>query len=103
VPLEIRGDLRAWDATISGEGWSVGVEAEMRPRDLQALRRRIALKQRDGEMPIVILLLADTRHNRALVREHADDLSDSFPLSGARALELLRAGASPTATPIILL
>jgi transcriptional regulator with XRE-family HTH domain len=103
VPLALGGDLRAWDATIVGDGWSLGVEAETRPRDLQALRRRIALKQRDGQMPFVILLLADTRHNRELVHNHADDLRDSFPLSGARTLELVRAGANPGASSIILL
>ncbi|HET7026609.1 MAG TPA: helix-turn-helix transcriptional regulator [Candidatus Limnocylindrales bacterium] len=103
VPLALKGDLRAWDATIAGERWSLAVEAEMRPRDLQTLCRRIALKQRDGEMPAVVLLLADTRHNRELVRDHGDDLRVSFPLPGARALELLRAGANPGASSIIRL
>lgn len=48
VPLPIGGDLRAWDGHVSGAGWHVGVEAETRPTDLQALERRLALKLRDG-------------------------------------------------------
>lgn len=103
VPLPIRGDLRAWDATVAGTGWRIGVEAETRPRDVQALRRRIALKQRDGEMEHVILLLGATRHNRELLRDHAPDLLDGFPMPSARALELLTAGADPGASSIVLL
>jgi hypothetical protein len=41
-------DFRAWDAVVSGAGWTIGVEAETHVRDLQALERRLALKQRDG-------------------------------------------------------
>ena len=48
VPLALQGDLRAWDAVIRFSDGSVAVEAETRLRDLQALERRIALKQRDG-------------------------------------------------------
>ena len=60
-------DFRAWDAVVSGVGWTIGVEAETHVRDLQALERRLALKQRDGAMSLVILLLADTRHHRELM------------------------------------
>jgi transcriptional regulator with XRE-family HTH domain len=68
VPLPIRGDLRAWDAVIGGPGWRARVECETRPRDLQALERRLALKQRDGGMDFIILLLRDSAHNRELLR-----------------------------------
>jgi len=102
VPLPIRGDLRAWDANVIGDHWLIGVEAETRPNDAQALRRRIALKQRDGGIEHVILLLADTRHNRELVRAHAADFADDFPLAGRRALELLRAGVDAGGSSIVL-
>jgi transcriptional regulator with XRE-family HTH domain len=48
VPLSPSGDLRAWDgiATVAGERFAI--EAETRLHDIQALERRIALKQRDG-------------------------------------------------------
>ena len=65
VPLPIAGDQRAWDALIRGEGWRYGVECEMNPTDGQALLRRLALKQRDGMVDGVIMLLPDTRQARA--------------------------------------
>src|SRR5688572_22572737 len=39
VPIPIVGDLRAWDASIGGPGWTVYVDAETRIRDVQALER----------------------------------------------------------------
>ena len=103
VPLPLVGDLRAWDALIRGRGWRCAIEAETRPRDLQALERRLALKMRDGAIDLLVLLLLDSRHNRALVREHADTLHERFPVAGSRALELLAAGVSPGGNAIVLL
>lgn len=103
VPIPIRGDLRAWDAVIRGLDWQQAVEAETRPRDVQALRRRISLKQRDAGVAAVILLLADTRHNRALVRDYGDTLRPDFPIPGKATLELLRAGLNPGGSSVILL
>ena len=81
----------------------MGVEAETRPRDIQALERRLALKMRDGGMGSVILLLAATRNNRLLLRTHGDALAERFPVPGPRALELLRAGILPGGSAIIQL
>jgi transcriptional regulator with XRE-family HTH domain len=91
VPLPIAGDLRAWDGHVSGAGWRIGVEAETRPTDLQALERRLALKLRDGCVDAVILVLANPRHNRALVQAHRDELVERFPVPGRRALDALDA------------
>jgi len=102
VPLARNGDLRAWDAVIRAPRWSVGVEAETRPTDLQALERRLALKQRDGEMPTIVLLLADTRHNRAIVAG-TPDLADRYPVRGRAALAALEAGTHPGGSVLILL
>lgn len=103
VPLPIPGDLRAWDATACNASVRIGVEGETRLRDLQAVERRVALKERDGGMDRVILLVADTRYNRDVVRAHAGALSGRFPTPGPRALELLRAGADPGGNALILL
>lgn len=103
VPLPIPGDRRAWDAFVSGDGWRLGVEAEMRPNDLQALERRLALKQRDGGVDHVLLLLADTKDNRRLVRAHGDALRARFPLPGHRAMRLLATGAALPADALVLL
>ena len=103
VPLLVPGDLRAWDGLVSGAGWRVGIEAETRPTDLQALQRRLALKMRDGGVDALILVLADTRHNRTLLHAHGDELAQRFPVSGRRAMELLAAGAHPGGSAIALL
>jgi len=55
VPLPIHGDRRAWDAVIRGNGFMVGVEAETRLHDVQALGRRLAFKRRDGAVDGLIL------------------------------------------------
>jgi transcriptional regulator with XRE-family HTH domain len=65
VPLPIAGDQRAWDAMTTLWSLRVGIEAEMRPSDLQALQRKLALKVRDGGVDRLILVLADTKANRA--------------------------------------
>jgi transcriptional regulator with XRE-family HTH domain len=67
VPLPIDGDLRAWDAVIGGDGWSIAVEAETVLDDLQAVERRLNLKLRDGEIEHAMLLVADTRRNRGVL------------------------------------
>jgi transcriptional regulator with XRE-family HTH domain len=96
-------DRRAWDAVISAATWRIGVEAETHPRDLQALERRLELKLRDGDVDHLILLLLDSRHNRALLRAHSATFEARFPVAGRRALELLRAGAAVGGNSVILL
>lgn len=108
VPFPRAGDLRAWDAVAGGlRGASrrirVGVEAETRPNDVQALDRKLALKERDGDVDRVILLLADTRHNRLFLRGSGLTLRTRFPLDGRQALMHLAAGTDPGASAIVLL
>lgn len=110
VPFPQAGDLRAWDATVAGFQIPAGrtrrrgaVEAETRPVDLQALDRKLALKERDGGADWVILLLANTRHNRSLLAGPGATLRARFPLEGRRALELLAAGVDPERNAIVLL
>jgi hypothetical protein len=103
VPLLIHGDLRAWDATILGAYFGVGVEAETRLRDLQAAARRTNLKQRDGELDHVILLIADTRANRLALRISGAELGSAFPVSQRECLRALREGRDPGGSAIIVL
>jgi hypothetical protein len=103
VPLAISGDLRAWDAVIEGSGWQVPVEAETRLRDIQALSRRLGLKQRDDRREVVILLVGDTRHNRHVLRLAGPDLAATFPMSGRAVLGALRNGERQIASGIVLL
>ncbi len=104
VPLPDRHDMRAWDAVVFGGGSGFAVEAETRPRDVQALQRRLALKLRDDpNVRHVLLVLADTRWNRRLLREHGDALRRAFPTDGATALDSLAAGQSPDGDAVVLL
>jgi transcriptional regulator with XRE-family HTH domain len=102
VPFPLPGDRRAWDAVIRLDGIVIGVEAETRPRDLQALDRRLNLKRRDGGIDRVVLLLAATRHNRDLIRDHAAGLASSFPVNGRDALDALSHGKDPGGSAILL-
>jgi transcriptional regulator with XRE-family HTH domain len=86
VPLPQPGDQWAWDAVT----------------DLQALQRRIALKKRDGHVDRVVLVLADTRHNRSLLRLLGDSLRDPFPIQGRAARLALRSALDPGADLLVL-
>ena len=103
VPLPIAGDPRAWDATIAGLGFIVGVEAETRVRDAQAVGRRINLKQRDGELDHLILLVAGTRANRRALAAASGELTAAFPISQRDCLRALRDGRDPGGSSIIVL
>jgi transcriptional regulator with XRE-family HTH domain len=102
VPMPQPGDRRAWDLVGTGPALRVALDAETRLRDLQGIDRRLRLKQRDSGFERVILLVADTRSNRAVVREHAAWVSERFPMPGRRALELLRAAVEPDEDSLIL-
>jgi len=103
VPLRIERDLRAWDAVIGGRGWQVPVDAETRLRDVQALSRKAALKRRDDGAEIMILLVADTRHNRQVLRLAKPDLIAEFPVAGRAALAALSSRERPAGSAIIIL
>lgn len=97
------GDRRAWDAVVRIARVHVGLEAETRGRDSQGLQRRVALKKRDGMVDYVVLLLADTRHNRSFLRASGIGFMADFPVPGRVALQRFRAGMDPGGSSIILI
>jgi hypothetical protein len=103
VPIPILGDLRAWDLQIRLGSEIIGIEAETRLSDVQALDRRIALKIRDSPVTLVMLLLADTTANRRTLAEHRDALRSGFPLDTRAILAALRTGRPPSASGIVVL
>lgn len=104
VPLPITGDLRAWDAVMELANVRVAVEAETRVRDVQALQRRVSLKLRDDPNTTrVVLLLADTRSNREMVRAEERILSEEYPLSSRAMLASLSEGRAPESSGVVLL
>jgi transcriptional regulator with XRE-family HTH domain len=82
VPIGSLGDLRAWDVQLDGPG-SIGVDAEMRLRDIQAIQRRCETKWRDSGVDRV-LVVAATIHNRTVLREHSVALLSTFPATAPR-------------------
>ena len=96
------GDLRAWDQLLRGPA-SIGVEAETRPTDLQALLRAMSAKRRDSGVGRVVLLVAGTARNRAMVRTHVGLLRQMFPLDTRATLAALGDGRDPGADGLVLL
>jgi transcriptional regulator with XRE-family HTH domain len=88
------GDLRAWDGELVAGTDRCMVEAETVLADTQALDRRIGLKMEDDGVDRVILLVADTRRNRDVLRSAAL-LRSRFPLDSSLVLAALRAGRLP--------
>jgi len=103
VPMPLPRDLRAWDVVLVVGDVRIGIEAETRVRDIQSLERRTALKLRDSGFERAILVLADTRSNRRVVRETAPLLAASFPVSSAVAVRALRAGSIPEANAVVFI
>ena len=85
APVVTGGDMRAWDVLLSGLV-VIGVDAETRLHDIQAIQRRTALKRRDGAVDRVLLVIADTRHNRRVLEEHSVALAGTFPARPRAAL-----------------
>jgi transcriptional regulator with XRE-family HTH domain len=105
IELPVPGvlDHRAWDAGIDGPECRCRVDAETHVGDLQAVERRVALKQRDGREPCVLLLLADTKHHRALLEVAGAGIRTRFPTSQRAAMAALKAGRSPSGSALLLL
>lgn len=103
VALDLPGDQRAWDAVVTLGATRIGVEAETRPRDFQELARRLALKERDGRVDRVVLLLLDSRSNREALRGPNPLVGSRFPIDGTEALARLHEGQDPGGNATILL
>jgi transcriptional regulator with XRE-family HTH domain len=102
VPLPIPGDRRAWDALVALGGRRAGCEAETRLGDIQALERKLALKLRDGAVDLILLVVADTSHNRETLSLHRDALRALLPLDNAQVRRALRDDRLPSANGIVI-
>ena len=102
VPIPIAGDLRSADGVATGSDFDAVVEAETRLHDIQATERRLRAKQRDLEATRAILLVADTRHNRAVIAA-VPELQRQFPVGTRTCLAALRSGRDPGADCLVIL
>ena len=106
VPLPIEGDLRAWAAENRPPPpaqWRIRVEAETRLADGQALQRKLALKLRDDPVGHLILLVSDTRSNRAALRLIREGLRELLPLDTRELLLALGRGNEPAGSGIVIM
>ena len=102
VPIAGDGDQRAWDARLDGPG-SVGIDAETRLHDIQALQRRCETKWRDSGVDRLVLLVASTRHNRRVLAEYREALRSTFPADTPETMTALRQGHLPGSNGIAVL
>jgi transcriptional regulator with XRE-family HTH domain len=102
VPVPLPGDPRSGDGMIGGNGWDALVEAETRIGDIQLIERRSAAKQRDLGARRLILLVADTRHNREVLRRHPE-LRERFPIGTRRCLARLGQALDPGGDALVIL
>jgi transcriptional regulator with XRE-family HTH domain len=103
APLNLPGDLRAFDALLTSGNQTIAIEAITRFHDAQAQLRSAALKQRDGRVNRLVLLVSATHHNRAALASAADLLVTSFPVPMRRLLAALTVGDDPGDNGIVLL
>jgi transcriptional regulator with XRE-family HTH domain len=102
VPFPNPGDPRWWDMLLALADHLVGVEAETRIRDSQALVRRMHGRQRDGGVHVVVLLLSDSIHNRGLVATMREALGPDFSTSPRTLLAALRGGRPLPGSGVVL-
>jgi transcriptional regulator with XRE-family HTH domain len=101
MPMPATGDLRAWDVVLELDARRIGVAAETRLRDWQALLRREAQKGRDSGIERILLVLLDSHANRRAVRDAGESLHSALPLDGRTILPALRAGRDPGANGLL--
>jgi hypothetical protein len=102
VPVGGYGDLRAWDVQLEGPT-SIGVDAETRLHDLQAVQRRIETKWRDSGVDRIVLVVARTRHNTAILRLHREALASTLPADTRETMLALRAGRAPRRNGLVVI
>lgn len=94
-------DRRAIDAVLALGQVRIGVEAVTRLVDTQGQTRPILLKQMASGIGIFVMVLADSRLNRAAVADGAPTLVPAFPCPPRAAMATLRDGGAPAANAIV--
>lgn len=102
APFPNVGDLRSWDILLRLDQHRVGVEFETRVRDVQACVRRIRARERTGGVDAIVLVLADTAHNRRLVRELREALGSEFATSPGVITAALASGLPVPGSGVVL-
>lgn len=101
-----QGGLRAWDRLLrligAAERHLVGVDLETRIRDVQELVRRTRLRERDGGVDHIVIVLSDSATNRRLVDQLRDALGSDYGTSPRQIMSALREGRPLPGSAVIL-
>jgi transcriptional regulator with XRE-family HTH domain len=96
------GDRRSWDMLLRIAAQIVGVEAETKVRDVQATVRKVRGRERDGGADELLIVLADTRANRATREELLAALGERFATPPRLLREALRHGRPLPGSGVLL-
>lgn len=106
APIGLPGDLRAFDALLTSRTdprVRVAVEAITRLRDVQAQLRAATIKQQDGGVPRLAVVVKASNANRRALRSAGDLIAIGLPAATRIVLTKLAAGEDPGADGIALL
>jgi transcriptional regulator with XRE-family HTH domain len=101
-PIPGDGAGRAIDLLLLGLPAAIGVEAETLIADIQELERELNLKQADGGLTRMFLLVRGSRRNRDVLRG-ASSLTRAYPRATRAILAALAAGRDPGGNGIVIL
>lgn len=103
VPIGDPRDLRAWDLTLTDRASAeCGVELETRLVDAQEQLRRIMRKVTDSGLERVLLVISDTRANRAAIQVASGLFSTMFAIDDPGAYDALARGQVPPRNALLL-
>jgi len=97
------GGQRSWDVLLRLGAVLVGVESVTRVRDMQALVRLIRLRERDGGVDHVLLVLSNSAHNRAMLGQLLDALGPRFRTQPRSILDAQRDGLPVPGSGVLLM
>ena len=105
--LPLPGDLRSWDRLLRLRGVPdrhlVGVDLESRIRDIQDLVRRTRLRERDGGVDEILIVLSDSATNRRLAAQLREALGPRYATSNRALRTALRLGQPLPGSGVVLL
>ncbi|MEP7377943.1 MAG: helix-turn-helix transcriptional regulator [Chloroflexota bacterium] len=104
VPVsDAPGDLRAWDGVLELPGCRCALEFVSRFHDCQAQLRAFELKQRDGTVDRLVVVVAATHANRRAMNAARDIVAAAFPLTTRQVMAALSAARDPGGNGVVLL
>jgi hypothetical protein len=103
VPLPTLGDRRSWDLLLRMPGQLIGIEAETRLRDIQGFVRRVREREREGGANTILIVLAESAHNRRVLPQLLEALGPRYSTSARVLLKALREGKPLAGSGVVLI